>query len=122
METLYFPRNLRGAGRGPCCLPPQCGARVQSIIPLSARARWGGVKGRGGGAMGAGRWGDGGGAMGRWGGARRRSLSSHSERMTSWFCVMKMTEVWSSSGRGNQRVWSSNRLTNSPVRRGAAHT
>ena len=109
------------------CLPPHVTPIVSRPLVRRARAKHrarargsGGAAGRRAQGGEAGRRGGGAarrgyGAMRLTGGARRRSLSSHSERMTSWLCVMKMTEVWSTSGSGNQRVWSSNRLTSSPV-------
>ena len=99
------------------CLPPHvtpivCRPLVRRVRAKHRACARGSAGRRGAGRRAARR---GYGAMRLTGGARRRALSSHSERMTSWLCVMKMTEVWSTSGSGNQRVWSSKRLTSSPV-------
>ena len=92
------------------CLPPSCdphrvpppsaGRACEASCTCSRIRRGGGRRAagrratrRGGGAARRGY-----GAMRLAGGARRRALSSHSESMTSWLCVMKMTEVWSTWG------------------------
>ena len=92
------------------CLPPHVTPIVSRPLVRGARAKHrahargsGGAAGRrAAGRRAAGRRAArrGYGAMRLAGGARRRALSSHSERMTSWLCVMKMTEVWSTWGKG----------------------